>query len=504
MVGYPREPLRSPLLILTITFGLLLPACGGGGGDGGGSPTEFRITSINPLDQSSGIALTADVVLFFNEPVDEATVSNTSVRVVAETGDTIIGTLTVPIVSNRQVRFRPSFGYIPFALHRVEVTRDVRDTTGRVLDRTYTFEFQAREEGPGLPVQAQLTDLGDGLQTGRWLHRMTRIGGNRFLVAGGYSGTGTTTDTAENLIVAQQQSFALTNKLNQARAAHVQVLLNDGRVLIAGGEAADNPFTPLDSAEIFDPADQSFTVVAPMASARSFARAVLLPNGNVLVTGGQDLDANDNLVFRDDVEIYDPVANTWTTLGSTMAAGRSGHFVAIAPDGNAVVLGGVNGTASGEVLNLLTNQFGPAATPPSTAHFLTAGATLADGRPIAFGGFESLGVTIYDVTFGFVGALNEMQDERAFHTATRFPDGRVLVLGGFHFSAGLIRNTAEMFIEIGGTGKMFSVPNFQLPNPTSHHAAALDADGRVWATGGLPTNAQLPGLRQVFFVRPEE
>jgi hypothetical protein len=41
-----------------------------------------------------------------------------------------------------------------------------------------------------------------------------------------------------------------------------------------------------------------------------------------------------------------------------------------------------------------------------------------------------------------------------------------------------------------------------LPKPTSHHASALGADGKVWITGGIGTLGE--GLRQVVAIRPAE
>lgn len=487
---------RFHILILLLA-GFVLSACGGGGGDGPGQVVAFQVTAINPVDNQSNVALMADVFVYLSRPVDPSTLTFTALRVVAESGDEIPGQRSVPGLDKRQIRFRPTFGYLPFAVHRVIVTSELHDEDGEPLDQDYTFEFQAEEEGPTLPTQAQLTDLGDALAVGRWFHRMTLVAGNRFLVTGGYSGTNTVTGAAENLVPGQQQSFLLQNGLNQARANHVQVRLLDGRVLIAGGETL--PFQPIASAEIYDPQTQQFALVASMQRARTFAHGVRLPNGNVLVTGGQTPTA-----ARRDAEIYDPSTDTWTLLANEMNEERDTHFSALTTDGNVVVVGGVAGFASSQIFDVSTGQFDPPPNPTAHPHYFGAGAILADGRPVVFGGLDSKGVSIYDAALGFIGAINGMVDERAFASATTFPDGRVLVIGGFHVASSLRRNTAEVFVPIGSTGKMVRIPDFSLPNPTTHHAAGLDANGNVWITGGLPADFQLPGLRQVYFVRPVE
>ena len=497
---------RGPIRILTILLVCLaLSACGGGGGGGGDPVVVFQVTAINPVDQQSGVALSADVILFFSGPVDPATVDSASVRIVAESGEVIAGRLSVPsAVGTNQVRFRPTIGYVPFAMHRVEVIAALKDTSGRPLDRDYRFEFQAQEQGPTLPAQRQIVDLGDLLRRGRWFHRMSLFGANQFLIAGGYTGSGTVTDVAENLLVLSQASFEITGRLNQARAAHVQVRLESGKILLAGGEQSDfDPFLPLDSCEVFDPATQLFTAVASMNFPRTFAAGVLLNDGRVLVTGGRSVDGAGAFLVRRDAEIYDPVNNSWTLLTASMSVPRAGHFSALAPDGKVVLVGGEEGIASGELYDTITRTFGPAASAPSAPHVFGAGTILPDGRPILFGGLDSRGVTLYEPDLGFIGALNLLPNPSAFATATPFPDGRVLVVGGFDVGGSLIRETADIFVPISGTGKLFRVPDFKLPNPTSHHAAALDADGNIWVTGGLPTAFFLPGLAQVYFIKPE-
>jgi Domain of unknown function (DUF1929) len=81
--------------------------------------------------------------------------------------------------------------------------------------------------------------------------------------------------------------------------------------------------------------------VASMAFARTYHIATLLPDGNVLVTGGGTttgaLDVS-NAVFA--AELWSPTAETWTTLG-TMNAPRLYHSEALLlPDARVMVCGG--------------------------------------------------------------------------------------------------------------------------------------------------------------------
>jgi hypothetical protein len=89
-------------------------------------------------------------------------------------------------------------------------------------------------------------------------------------------------------------------RLAQPRADHTQILLGDGRVLIAGGVAAE---VALSSCEIFDPETFSLRLAAPMRRAHVGARAFRLLGDRVLV-----IDAPGS------AELFDPSADAWETV----------------------------------------------------------------------------------------------------------------------------------------------------------------------------------------------
>ena len=107
-----------------------------------------------------------------------------------------------------------------------------------------------------------------------------------------------------------------------ARAGAASVLLQDGRTLITGGVSASGA---LASVEIFDTTGNfcAAPLCVPPASmnfARSKHTATVLQDGRVLVAGG--IGGGGTPVAS--AEIYDPAANTWTVTGSLLMA-RSGH-----------------------------------------------------------------------------------------------------------------------------------------------------------------------------------
>lgn len=73
-----------------------------------------------------------------------------------------------------------------------------------------------------------------------------------------------------------------------ARFHHTATLLQDGKVLIAGGDTVcylGFPCLRAASAELYDPATGSFTTTGSMSTIRPTG-GVLLPNGRVLIRRG--------------------------------------------------------------------------------------------------------------------------------------------------------------------------------------------------------------------------
>ena len=75
-----------------------------------------------------------------------------------------------------------------------------------------------------------------------------------------------------------------------------------------------------------------------MVMPRSDARSVLLPNGDVFVTGGMLSDDLQNRAING-TEIYNPAANTWT-LAANLTEARYGFVMALLSNGRVIVVGG--------------------------------------------------------------------------------------------------------------------------------------------------------------------
>jgi hypothetical protein len=116
-----------------------------------------------------------------------------------------------------------------------------------------------------------------------------------------------------------------------------------------------------------------------------------------------------------------------------------------------------------------------------------AAVAAGDGTVLVIGGSRgertlSTAIDRFDpATRGFTTA-GSLRTGRAGHTATRLPDGRILVLGGV---TGLqIGNVADVVDERTGAVSHGGA----LVRPRSRHAAVALADGRVLVVGGLNEN----------------
>jgi hypothetical protein len=216
--------------------------------------------------------------------------------------------------------------------------------------------------------------------------------------------------------------------------------LADGRALLID-EGGD---------EIYDPATRAWTATGPMLNPRSGATATLLDDGRVLVAGGSK---GDLVHFFSAAEVYDPSTGKFTATGSLLDARESAQAVRLA-DGRVLVIGGRQGyfDEGGQLLLSRSGTYDP-----RTGRFTATGSMryarvdfsatlLPDGRVLVAGGDGHLGAgasdpakvnteglataEIYDPTTGAFSPTGSMGAWRAWHAAVLLEDGRVLVAGG--------------------------------------------------------------------------
>ncbi len=236
-------------------------------------------------------------------------------------------------------------------------------------------------------------------------------------------------------------------ELQTAREGAVTVALPDGQILIAGGWNTGD----LQSVELFDPADDTFTALtaagnSELQTARYGAVAAALPDGRVLIAGGY----NESSGFLQSAELFDPVDDTFTSLAATGATelqtAREFAVAAALPDGRVLIAGGQNNSGSPQSAELFdpaddtfTALTAAGATELHAARLDAVAAPLPDGQVLITGGYSPssplLSAELFDPTSETFAELpesgeTELQSSRAGAVAAALPDGQVLIVGG--------------------------------------------------------------------------
>jgi galactose oxidase-like protein len=312
------------------------------------------------------------------------------------------------------------------------------------------------------PTGASFTAVGN-MRLAQQSHTATRLNDGTVLLAGGISnsGGGVAPTNGAELYRPSSQSFGGAGSMTNSRSSHTATLLNDGTVLITGGASGPFPiFTTnaLPSAEIFIPSPRSFTQLsATMTTPRVAHAAALLQNGTVLIAGGQD----DTLIGLSSAEIYDSVAKTFTATAASMDVARSQHTATALVDGTVLLVGGATAAADLVQLDLFDptpGAFVPTGSMTEPRQFHTATMVqdgtarifVAGGQNAVFGPLNS--TEFYDgAGFDAGPALNVA---RSLHTATSFVNGsakQILIAGGVTSAGGgFVTDTAEIYAPVAG------------------------------------------------------
>ncbi len=262
----------------------------------------------------------------------------------------------------------------------------------------------------------------------------------RVVVMGGHDG-GEVGIKAVNVFDPITKTWIKKPDMQYARWYPSLTELPDGRMVTFSGQISPGTFA--DTPEIYNPATGLTTTLpfsTPQLREIQYPQTSVIPNGKVLTISAE----------QGSVNLYDPVASTWNTVGTTQVP--YGVWTSFAP-GKYLITGG--GAAF--------NSYSPSNPGPSQRT-----------------------VRILDMTSGSPvwSATGDMSAGRSFHNVTMLPNGKALAIGGATVvndfaTTGTL--TAEQWDPASGSWTQVASP----ARPRMYHSVSiLLPDGRILSAGG--------------------
>ena len=244
---------------------------------------------------------------------------------------------------------------------------------------------------------------------------------------------------------------------------HAATPLHDGGV---GDRGGSNGSAALASIDVYEPAANTISALAPMATARQGLSATTLLKGQVMLAGGND--GSNDLASS---EILDAAAGN-IAAGPSMSIARSGHLALLLPNNNTILM--VSGAASqtAEIFVPWQNAFAPFGTLAAAHGNPAGGASAQTGSASIAGGVVSGAVSNAVETIHFPMVKTDKPDYMPGETAT---------ITGSGFQAGEVLNLS-----------VEEIPDLDADSPIPLQAMA-DALGNFSKT--LPINAEDANIR---------
>jgi len=259
------------------------------------------------------------------------------------------------------------------------------DSVPTVYDQVSRYNYTTNTWSNVAPLPVP---LGQGT-TGAW--------NGKIYVAGGFIGGTSVTNALRIYDIATNTWTSGANMPTSPGVEAAAGAVVNGKFYVMGGDDFTNS---LNTNFIYDIATNTWTTGAPLPDSRTntygtaYGAAVIYVYGGVILPGFTTTDT----LLR-----YDPVANSWTNLGSA-GTGGLGNYGAIAPfgfsSGQLVITDGAdasgNSTTATHIFTISSGTFsaGPAMIGNRAGH---AQGTLPDGRVLVADGFNTANTTVSTV-----------------------------------------------------------------------------------------------------------
>jgi hypothetical protein len=424
-----------------------------------------------------------------------------------------ISVAVLPAPTTTQLTVSPSAAINPSSVvfgTKITLSADVtpRPNSGTIsfADATTSLNSQALPLSGGWPATFAKSDFSAGQ------HSLTAAYSPP--TGGGYAAS-----TSSIITITITSQFSPTGNLKVPRVNHTATLLNDGRVLVTGGQDAAG--TSLQTAEIYCPSPMPAQIAslsttlqqkycpAPgqfqyagtafgtnasgkMVQPRNWHTATLLADGTNKVLLAAGLDARGAPTATS--ELYDPATDTFIAVGN-LPSKAAGHTATLLPNGLVFAAGG--GNSSAELYNPATKTWNPSGGMSGQRSYHTA-TLIGITKVLLAGGADNSGktlqsTTIYDIATGTFTTGPTMLAPRERHTAAQISaDGtKILLAGGRNKLSNSYTTALNTLAEIYDPSA--TLPFTALPLVAArfgHTGIALPAangvtpSGRVFVAGG--------------------
>lgn len=289
------------------------------------------------------------------------------------------------------------------------------------------------------------------------------------------------------------QEWKTVAPMNTKRWLHASVVLANGDVLVTGGEDIGGIITS--NCEIYSPDTDSWRVVDSMNIERYKHELVLLDDARVLAIGGYN---------ELSCELFDPINETWTLTDSLILPRSNKPILAKLPNGNVLITGGekrINSLKkdtynSCEIYNVLNEKWIEAA-PMNFARDSHSITKMQNGTLLVTGGKNSVALNsceIYDPEINEWELVDSLTEVRYNHDALLLNNGNVLVSAGANNndSTFFLTNTCEIYD--ADNNNWYQAGQLDMYHP--QHSSFQLSDSTVLITGGENPNWEIFNLNK--------
>jgi len=184
------------------------------------------------------------------------------------------------------------------------------------------------------------------MATPRFEHTATLLGDGRVFMVGGLgpAGEGAEQDLplrSTEFYDPAANAFVSSTDLSEGRANHAAALLNENAVIVSGGTSGESGDISVASAEVFDNRAATWTTVGALGTPRTGHTATALQDGRVLVVGGETVrrGSRRSLTSAEVFEFSLGASGEWRS-GGDMVCPRSEQAAVLLANGSVLVIAG--------------------------------------------------------------------------------------------------------------------------------------------------------------------